>query len=104
MKKILTLILVATMFVLAGCNSASNNLTADQFVEQAKEHVKMMSPEDLYKLMESDEFYTLVDVRTAVEHYYGYIPGSVLINRGSLEFKILKDKFWEESGDRKSVV
>ena len=40
----------------------------------------------------------MIDVRQKSEHYYGYIPGSLVIPRGSLEFLIGSENFWEEEG------
>jgi rhodanese-related sulfurtransferase len=50
--------------------------------------------------MNSEEgtVFTLIDVREDAEHYAGYIPGSVHLSRGRLEFNIDKDEFWEEEG------
>ena len=74
------------------------NLTADKLVEHAEEHCSKITAEELEALMMSDEIYTIIDVRQASEHYYGYIPGSVLLPRGSLEFRIDNEEFWETEG------
>ena len=79
-------------------------------VQEALKVVKLLSVKELKNLMESEEIYTLIDVRQKSEHYHGYIPGSVIIPRGSLEFMIENADFWEESGlyqplkDEKIVV
>lgn len=98
MKKIIAASLIIIASLLAGCCGQETNLSADEIVKSAKEEVTKITAEELYNLMDSDEIYTLVDVRTGQEHYHGYIPGSVLMNRGSMEFKILKDSFWENAG------
>jgi rhodanese-related sulfurtransferase len=48
--------------------------------------------------MNGEEIYTLIDVRQEIENYYGYIPGSVNIPRGSLEFQIGKQEYWDNAG------
>jgi rhodanese-related sulfurtransferase len=67
-------------------------------VEAALKSVNLIEPADLNNLMEEYATYTLIDVRQELEHYYGFIPGTVNIPRGSLEFNIDNDTFWEETG------
>lgn len=45
---------------------------------------------------EDDGEYYLIDVRQPGEHYAASIPGSVLIARGLLEFRIADEDFWME--------
>jgi phage shock protein E len=47
------------------------------------------------KVEEGGDFY-LIDVRQPSDYYTGNIPGSVLIARGVLEFKIDDMDFWSE--------
>jgi rhodanese-related sulfurtransferase len=70
----------------------------DQMVAQALKVVKTITVDELNKLMDSEEIYTLIDVRQKSEHYYGYIPGSLVIPRGSLEFLIGNEEYWETEG------
>jgi rhodanese-related sulfurtransferase len=67
-------------------------------VEAALKVVKSITVEELHKLMDSEEIYTLIDVRQKSEHYYGFIPGSLVIPRGSIEFLIGNEEYWEEEG------
>jgi len=60
--------------------------------------VKLIEPAELHQLMEDFETYTLIDVRQELEHYPGFIPGTVNIPRGSLEFRIESEEFWDETG------
>jgi rhodanese-related sulfurtransferase len=48
--------------------------------------------------METEEVFTVIDVREKDEYYYGYIPGAVNIPRGSIEFSINNATFWENEG------
>lgn len=73
-------------------------VTTNEMVEIAMEECKAINTDGLAELMKGDEVYTLIDVRQELEHYYGYIPGSVILPRGSLEFNIESEKFWEKEG------
>lgn len=96
MKKIA---LVAMVFVLfSGCNQCKQFRTPDQMVKAALQVVKIIKVTELNNLMDSEEIYTLIDVRQKSEHYFGFIPGSLVIPRGSLEFLIGKEEYWEEEG------
>lgn len=91
--------LVITVFVLfSGCNRVKQFATPEQMVAQALKVVKTITVEELNKLMDSEEIYTLIDVRQKSEHYYGFIPGSLVIPRGSIEFLIGSEPYWEEEG------
>jgi rhodanese-related sulfurtransferase len=96
--KVLFLLVFAS--VVFSCSSRQDFKNADEMVNAAMKTVKLITPEELNALMNGtgEEVYTLIDVRQEIEHYYGYIPGSVVLPRGSLEFSIGDDKFWEETG------
>lgn len=89
---------LAIVSILSACNKPEKYASADEMVAKAEKQVKMITAEELYKLMNSEEVYTLVDVRQPEENYPGYIPGSVNIPRGSLEFKVADSTFWEGVG------
>jgi rhodanese-related sulfurtransferase len=91
-------LMVMVVLSLMACQSKKEFDTADQMVELALQDVTMIQPAELHNLMGSDEVYTLIDVRQEIEHYYGYIPGSVVLPRGSLEFNIGDEAFWEHEG------
>ncbi len=109
MKKYLLFSMVLT-FLISGCGSETYYENPDEMVSEALEVVDMIGVEELHKLMIGEEYYTLIDVRQKSEHYHGYIPGSLVIPRGSLEFVIGNEAFWEEEGlymplkDEKIVV
>lgn len=57
--------------------------------------VMLISPEEVKSMMEENEDFTLVDVRTQAEYDEGHIPGSILIPVDELEERaeeILTDK------------
>ncbi len=78
------------------CAAEFENATI--MVEEALSSLDQISVEGFEKMMESEEMFILLDVRTAQEHNAGYIPGSVLMPRGVLEFRIASDEIWEEEG------
>ena len=96
MKRSIFLVLACYLFI-SGCNKVKYYNTANELVQNALKVVNLITVNDLKKLMESEEIYTLIDVRQKSEHYYGYIPGSIIIPRGSIEFLIENAAFWEEN-------
>lgn len=97
MKKIaLTLVMLSALMV--SCNKNDNHGNPEEMVKEALKTAKLITPEELQSLMDNYEPYTLIDVRQELEHYHGYIPGSVNIPRGSLEFSIADSTFWAQTG------
>lgn len=91
------LILIAFL-LLGSCNKNEQFVSPDDMVNKALKSVKLITAEELHELMETYEVYTLVDVRQELEFYHGYIPGTVNIPRGVLEFSIADEVFWNETG------
>jgi rhodanese-related sulfurtransferase len=91
-------LVVAAIAVLYSCTKVRAYNTADDIVADAHEVIEEMTVESLKTLMDSGEYFTLLDVRQKSEHIFGFIPGSVLIPRGSLEFRINSQDFWENEG------
>lgn len=96
MKKLI--VFTISLFVLISCQTKTGNLTVDEMVEQAAKIVNLSSPDELMKIMEGEENFTVIDVRQSNEHYHGYIPGAVNVPRGSIEFSIGTESFWENEG------
>lgn len=69
--------------------------TADEMVEAAKAEIEEITSENLQAMMEAEETFLLIDIRTKEEFYKGFIQGAVNIARGVLEFRIKKESFWE---------
>ncbi|MEN8137802.1 MAG: rhodanese-like domain-containing protein [Bacteroidota bacterium] len=69
-----------------------------EMVEYTKEYITEVSTKDLQSIMNGDEEYYLVDVRTGKENAKSYIPGSVSIPRGVLEFRIANEDVWDDEG------
>jgi rhodanese-related sulfurtransferase len=96
MKKLIIILPILALTLFACKNRGEQ--TADSMVAAAKEKVEMLSADQLFELMNGEEVYTLIDVRSPLEYYPGYISGAVLLPRGSLEFQIAKAEFWETAG------
>ncbi|WP_439183057.1 rhodanese-like domain-containing protein [Carboxylicivirga taeanensis] len=86
------------LLVVTSCQMAPTNLSVDDMVKNAAEVVTYTTADQLMKIMQSDEVFTVIDVRQNNEHYYGFIPGSVNVPRGSMEFNIGTEAFWESEG------
>ena len=69
--------------------------SCEDFVKTAKSRIDEITVEDFKKIYDSGP-YVLIDVRPMQDHKKGYIPGSICIPRGSLEFRIEKTKVWDK--------
>lgn len=96
MKKIL--LIVAALSLLLGCEKSSTFNNVDEMVEAAKTNVTIIQVDELKSMIDSMAMFNLIDVREPSEHNYGFIPGSVNIPRGLLEFNIESEEFWEGTG------
>ena len=72
--------------------------SSEAMIEDALIGLDQLSADGFAKMMESEEMFILLDVRTEQEHNAGYIPGSVLMPRGVLEFRIANETIWEDEG------
>lgn len=102
MKTINTLLLFCFVAMVA-CSKSNHDSDkafscADEMVAQARMGLSEISVQEFHQLMEGEEPYVLIDVRLKEEHDKGFIPGSVLIPRGVLEFRIDNEKVWDEEG------
>lgn len=97
MKTIKYLGILIAALCLASCTKVGSS-SAEDLVEEALKSVKMVSVEEAKTIIEGEELYNLIDVREKEEYYLGYIPGSVVIPRGRLEFSIASPEFWEAEG------
>jgi rhodanese-related sulfurtransferase len=72
-----------------------------QIVDEAKSQIQEIGPQDLQRMRQSGEDFTLIDVREPDEHAKGAIAGAVPMPRGILERDI--DKITTDKG-RKIVL
>lgn len=96
MKRII--LIVSALALLWNCQKTDSFSTAEEMVEVASKDLKTISVEELKIKIDSFEMFNLIDVREPSEHNHGYIPGSVNIPRGTLEFRIGSEDFWESTG------
>ncbi|MEJ2005242.1 MAG: rhodanese-like domain-containing protein [Cyclobacteriaceae bacterium] len=98
---IIPAILIVGIF-LNSCKNSSTIISefdnAQALVEDTKTRINEITLEEFRSKMDAGDMFVLIDVRTESEHDAGYIPGSVLIPRGKLEFNISNEAFWEEEG------
>lgn len=96
----LLIIAVLAVFVLTNCNCYKKNQfqSTDELVNKVAANLETITIDKLKTKMDSFEMYNLIDVREPSEHNHGYIPGAVSIPRGTLEFNIGKEEFWENAG------
>lgn len=69
-----------------------------EMVEFTKQYITEVSTKELQAIMDGDEEYYLIDVRTGKENAKSYIPGSIAIPRGVLEFRIANENVWDDEG------
>ena len=92
--KVLVLVL-GMLTLMPSCNQKGNYSDVDEMVADALENVKSVNVQQLMGMIEEGEMILLVDVREPNEFNAGYIPGAVNIPRGTLEFKIGNEEFWD---------
>ena len=101
LNTIIPAILLVGIF-LTSCERASSLVSefddVQAMVEDTKTRINEMTLDEFKSRMDGEDMFTLIDVRTNAEHNAGYIPGSVIIPRGKLEFSIANENFWEEEG------
>ena len=87
---------IITLLIFCNCNKGDDFLAdGDAFVDAVIGNVEGITVQEAKEMMDTAEFYVLIDVREPNEHHPGYIPGSVNIPRGTLEFNMPKEAYWE---------
>ncbi len=62
--------------------------TFRQLVEEAKQVIQTITPEELCKRIQEEGSWVVIDVRESEDYKEGHLPGAVNIPRGMLEMKI----------------
>ncbi|MBN2681784.1 MAG: rhodanese-like domain-containing protein [Bacteroidales bacterium] len=92
MRKLSILFLLSFSVLFFGCTGIYEDGT--EMAENYKSSIEQISVDDLHKKIESGEEFLLLDIRQPGEYYTENIPGSILLPRGILEFKIYDEEFW----------
>lgn len=92
------MILIAAVSVLtASCSREHTYTDVDEMIEAALKSAENINVKQLYTLIDEGEMILMIDVREPNEYNAGYIPGAVNIPRGTLEFRIGNEAFWDEA-------
>jgi rhodanese-related sulfurtransferase len=59
-----------------------------QLVDEAKSQIKEIAPNDVRRMQQAGEDFSLIDVRESDEQAKGTIPGAIKLPRGILEINI----------------
>src|SRR5215471_8911205 len=62
-----------------------HNPDFERIVDEARSQIQEIQPPDVKQMLDSNEDFTLIDVREADEQAKGTIPGAVKLPRGILE-------------------
>jgi rhodanese-related sulfurtransferase len=90
--KLLLIIVLANTF--SSCKGIFEN--GGEIASAYRSEVNQISVSSLQERMDAGGDYYLIDIRQPAEYYTSNIPGSVMIPRGVLEFKIADAGFWSE--------
>ncbi|MCF8369740.1 MAG: hypothetical protein K9G76_11925 [Bacteroidales bacterium] len=93
--KLSGIFLLVSIFIIPACTNKMEFTSSDDMVAFYRQNIEEISPAELKAKLEEGEMFLLIDVREPGEHNLGYIPGAVNIPRGTLEFKIGKEEYWE---------
>jgi rhodanese-related sulfurtransferase len=87
---VMAVLMCSTLSVAVAQEKAADVVAAKtkEMVTAAKGAIKMVSPADVKKAIDSKEKAVYLDVRDAGEFAAGHLPGAVNVSRGTLEFKV----------------
>ncbi len=91
-KQIKLSVLLIAVISIASCTGIYEDTT--ELAESYRPLVKEITVDELKAKTDSAAEYLLIDVRQPSDYYTANIPGSVLLQRGLLEFKIADSDFW----------
>lgn len=94
MKRNTILSILALSMLMISCKGIYED-TAEMAADLRSE-ISTISVEELKQKVENTEDFLLIDIRQPSDFYTSNIPGSVMIQRGLLEFKIDDPDFWME--------
>lgn len=92
--RLFTLVICLTI-ITTSCKRNSSFSDVDEMVTNALKTTESITAEELKQKIDNGDMFLLIDVREPNEFNAGYIPGSLNIPRGTLEFKIGNEEYWE---------
>jgi len=96
MKRIISIFGIFVLIIISvACNQQNSFQNVDELVAEVKNGVESITVEQLMEMIDNGDLILLIDVREPSEFNAGYIPGAVNIPRGTLEFKIGNEDFWD---------
>ncbi|MCD4772590.1 MAG: rhodanese-like domain-containing protein [Bacteroidales bacterium] len=88
---------VSALFIIILFSACSNIYeNGKELAADTKPYIEEITVDELNLKIENQEEFLLLDVRQPAEYQKSNIPGSILMPRGTVEFKISDDAFWEE--------
>ncbi len=93
--KISNFIILIILLSLSSCNKEETYKNSDEWVAAVQKKIPEITAENLKVKIDSMEMFYLIDVREAMEHYHGFIPGSINVSAGTLPFKMENELFWD---------
>ena len=88
---------VSALFIIILFSACSNIYeNGNELAADTKPYIEEITVGELNLKIENQEEFLLLDVRQPAEYQKSNIPGSILMPRGTIEFKIRNDAFWEE--------
>ena len=84
------IIFFTLLFTLSLSAYCMADMTAKDFIKEAKKAITEISVADAKAVMDSGKVEVILDCRTAKEFKKGHVPKAVNIPRGLLEFKVTK--------------
>lgn len=95
-KYLFMLPLFLNVFLMFSCSDQTKVYqNIDEWVADIAPHIESIDVQTLHAMLDTGAMVLLIDVREANEYNPGFIPGSVNIPRGIIEFNIAKDAYWE---------
>jgi len=92
-RKLLAFLIIVFCLLLAGCSSPANQAAKDDL------SYRQVSAEEARRMMDEEENYIILDVRTTEEFAEGHIPGAILIPDYEIE-----DRAADELTDKSQLI
>jgi rhodanese-related sulfurtransferase len=92
MKRNTIIYILALSILMISCKGIYEDTS--EMAADMRNEISSISVNELKQKVENTEDFLLIDIRQPSDFYTSNIPGSVMIQRGLLEFKIADTDFW----------